>query len=71
MRYVRRRTADLLEGILEARGHAVEASDEVIQFVARAPQWNLQRKVRAGDFLRRQRHLIHGLNRAACQRPAK
>ena len=71
VRHVGRKLADLLEGILSRVGHAVEAVDQIIQFVAGAAQRNLQGKIRAGDLLRRLRDLVHRLDRAARQRPAE
>ena len=52
VRDVGRKLPDLLEGFAQPLGHAVEAVDQVIQFVAAPRRGMLQGKIGAGDFLR-------------------
>src|SRR5271169_4059077 len=56
---------------METLSHLVEAVDEVVEFVARAAQWNLYRDIRAGDVLCGTRDGIDGLDRYAGQPPSE
>ena len=57
--------------LVQPRRHPVEAVDQVIELIAGAAQRNLQGKIRAGDVLRRLRHRVDRLKRAARDHPAQ
>src|SRR5215472_10328227 len=64
------KSSDLLEGLRKARGHAVEAIDQMVEFIARLARRNLYGQVGARDLLRGFGDGLDRLNRAAGEEPA-